>query len=110
MNYNGDSNETEIKGRIQTFVVFANTIFWQQPNTALINVVNGETKETYRNISLFTQWINLTNLVVVDTLQKPSSELYILFIPFDHNYFKVIIICKHTRTCTKAASFYINFS
>ena len=79
MDYNGDSNKTEIKARIQTFVVFANTIYWQQPNTTVINVVNGKTKEIYRNISLFTRWTNLTNLVVMDTYHQPIGEN--LFIP-----------------------------
>ena len=75
MDYNGSSNEIEIKRGIQVFVVFANTIYWQQRNTAVINVLNGETKEIYRNISLFTQWTNLTSLVVMDTSKQPIGEL-----------------------------------
>ena len=74
MDYNGNFNKTKIKGRIQAFVAFENTIYWQQPNTAVINVANGETKEIYRNISLFTQWSSLTNIVVVDELRQPIGE------------------------------------
>ena len=75
MDYNGYSNKTDIKRKIQVFVVFANTIYVQQPNTAVINVLNGETKEIYHNISLFTQWTNLTSLVVMDTSKQPIGEL-----------------------------------
>ena len=80
MDYNGDSSKTEIKGGIQTFAVFANTIYWQQPNSSVINVVNGKTKEIDRNISLLTQMTSLTNLVVVDTLQQPIGELHITYL------------------------------
>ena len=76
MDYNGDRNKTEIKRKIQTFVAFANIIYWQQPNTTFINVMNGEIKEIYRNISLFTQWTSLRNIAVMDTLQQPNGELY----------------------------------
>ena len=77
MDYNGDSNETEIKGGIQIFVVFANIAYWQQPNSAVINVQSDVTKEIDRNISLFTQMTSLTNLVVMDTSQEPIGEFYI---------------------------------
>ena len=81
MDYNGDRNYTEIKGRIQTLMVFANTVYWQQPSTAVINVMNEKTKEIYHNITLLSRWTSLTNLVVMDTLQQPVGELCISFIP-----------------------------
>ena len=83
MDYNGDSSKTEIKEKIQTFAVFANTIYWQQPHSSVINVVNGQTKEIDRNISLLMQMTImtiLTNLVVVDTLQQPIGELHITYL------------------------------
>ena len=99
MDYNGDSNKTEIQGEIQTFVVFANTMYWQQPNSTVIHVVSGKTKEIDRNISLSTQLTSLTNLGVMDTLQQSIGELYITYFKFltfnGYNYFGVIIACKH---------------
>ena len=95
MDYNGKSNETEIKARIHTFVGFANTIYWQQPNNTVINVVNGKTKEIYRKISLFTQWTNLTNLVVMDTFHQPTGEN--LSLPNNPNFYGFINICEHAN-------------
>ena len=82
MDYDGNSYEIEFKGRIQAVVIFGNTIYWQEPNSAVIHVMNGKAKELDRNISVFPKWTNLTNLVVMpDTLQQPIGELYNLFIP-----------------------------
>ena len=108
MDYNGDRNETEIKGEIQTFVAFANTIYWQQLNTTVINVVNGETKEICRNISLISQWTNLTSLVVVDTFHQPIGEKLFIPITILTSSGSLYNTCKHASS-KKATQFLFNF-
>ena len=93
MDYDGNSNknEAEVQWKMQASVLFKNTIYLQQPNTNVINVMNITTKEIYRNISLFTQRTNLTGLVVMDTSQQqPIGELSDLLKLINHIHFGFI--------------------